>query len=74
MYDVLEGGDTGGLVFLDDWTKKNSVPQKILGGLHFANGMLIDKDEKFVLVLELTRCRLLRVDITNGEEISHRAV
>mmetsp|Transcript_31742 Transcript_31742/g.77885 ORF Transcript_31742/g.77885 Transcript_31742/m.77885 type:complete len:416 (+) Transcript_31742:136-1383(+) len=69
-YETLEGGNTGGLLVLDDWRDAEAVPRKVLAGLHFANGMLLDKDERFILVLETTRARLTRVDLSDASKVT----
>ena len=55
--DIVENTCSGRLF---KW-KPGSEPEVLLEGLAFANGVLLDPEEKFVLVAETGQCRIHRV-------------
>lgn len=56
--DLIENRDTGRLLRLDLSTGTCTVA---LSGLHFANGVAVDADNAFVLVVETSRYRVRRL-------------
>lgn len=58
VLDVIEHGGHGRLLEWDPATRRTSV---ILAGVHFANGVALDADERSVLLSETGAYRILRV-------------
>jgi sugar lactone lactonase YvrE len=57
LYDLLEARPNGRLLRYNPMTEQTEV---LLGGLYFANGVALSKDEDFVLVNETYRYRTTR--------------
>jgi hypothetical protein len=60
IYEVLQAAPTGRLIEVNPDTRHARV---IVDGIAFANGIVVDPDENYLLVAELTRHQLLRVGL-----------
>lgn len=60
IYEVMEGKPTGRVISYDPTTKATRV---IADQIAFANGILVDPTESYLLVSELNRAQILRFDI-----------
>ena len=60
--DIVEDTGAGAL-----WrVPPEGAPERLLGGLSFANGVALSPDEAFVLVAETAKCRVHRVWLTGA--------
>ncbi len=55
---VVQGGSTGRLLSYSPQTGKT---QEVVGGIFYANGVALSKDEDFVLLVESAALRVLRI-------------
>lgn len=62
-HDIVEDTRTGSLM---RWKPGQAEPEVLLDNLGFANGVVLDAEETFVLVAETARCRIHRVWLDTG--------
>jgi len=61
-FECMEGRSTGRVLVYNPVTKKTVV---LVEAIAFANGILVDQDkEEWLLVNELTRARIIKIDLT----------
>jgi sugar lactone lactonase YvrE len=60
-----ENFPTGRLIEYDPKTK---VSRTLVDDVAFANGLLVDADETYILFVELNRAQILRYDLKAGEK------
>ena len=64
ILDVLRGSKKGRVLKYDPQTKRTSIV--VDGGIWFANGITVSKDETHALVCETFAARVLKVDLSSG--------
>ena len=69
--DLLESRPHGRLC---RWREGMAEAEQVLDGLHFANGIAIDPDERFVLVNETSRYRVIRLWLGGEREGQHEVL
>jgi sugar lactone lactonase YvrE len=70
-YDILENKPNGRLCRYDPSTGET---EQILGGLYFANGVAIDPEQRYVLVNETSRYRVLRYWMSGPRAGTHEVI
>lgn len=70
-YDILENKPNGRLCRYDPRTQQT---EQILGGLYFANGVAIDPEQRYVLVNETSRYRVLRYWMSGPRAGTHEVI
>jgi len=68
LLDLLETSPGGKVMKMDNWRNKlEETPRVIWNSLVFANGLLVDQDEKFALVAETAMARIKRLDMATSK-------